>query len=54
MLTSLFNNVSSNIDLASILLCTVTSLILGIVVAFTHALTSKSSKNFLVGIANFG
>ncbi len=51
MLTSLFNNVSSNIDLASILLCTVTSLILGIVVAFTHALTSKSSKNFLVTLS---
>lgn len=51
MLTSLFNNVSSNIDLASILLCTVVSLILGIVVAFTHALTSKSSKNFLVTLS---
>lgn len=51
MLTSLFNNVSSNIDLGSILLCTIVSLILGLVVAFTHAFTSKANKNFLITLS---
>lgn len=51
MLKSLFSNVSSSIDINSILLCTLVSLILGIIVAFIHKKTSKYSKNFLVTLA---
>lgn len=50
MLTSLFTE-STNIELSSILLCTIASLGLGLVVAFTHMLTSKHNKNFLITIA---
>lgn len=51
MLNSLFTNSTSSIELSSILLCTVVSLILGIAVALTHMFTSKYNKNFLVTLA---
>ena len=51
MLTSLFTSTSSNIELSSILICTLVSLVLGIIVAITHRLTSKYNKNFLITLA---
>lgn len=51
MLTSLFSDATSNIDLVSILICTIVSLALGIVVAVTHRITSKYNKNFLITLA---
>lgn len=48
MLESLFNNTSGNIDLLSILICSITSIILGIIIAVTHMKTSKYSKDFLI------
>lgn len=51
MLNSLFSENTASIELGSILLCTLTSLVLGIVVAFTHKLTSRHNKNFLVTLA---
>lgn len=50
MLESLFNNTSGNIDLLSILICSITSIILGIIIAVTHMKTSKYSKDFLITI----
>lgn len=48
MLNSLFSEVSSSVKLASILICTIVSIVLGSMIAFTHKKTSKCSKNFLV------
>lgn len=51
MLTSLFTEISSNLNLMTLIICTIVSLFLGLIVAFTHLLTSRSSKNFLVTLA---
>lgn len=51
MLESLFSNAESNIKITSILICTLTSLILGLVIAHTHKKTSRYSKDFLVTLA---
>lgn len=51
MLTSLFTSTASNIELSTILLCTLVSLILGLIVAFTHMFTSRYNKNFLITLA---
>ena len=51
MLDSIFSNVSSTVDITEILLCMVTAIVLGLIIAFTHKKTSKSNKNFLTTIA---
>ncbi len=51
MLKSLFSNTTSQIELSSILICTLVSLVLGMVIAYTHKKTSKYSKNFLVTLS---
>lgn len=51
MLNSLFSNTASSVELSSILICTLVSLILGGVIAYTHKLTSTHSKNFLITLA---
>ena len=51
MLNSLFSSATSNIEITSILICTLVSIILGICVAITHKLTSKYTKNFLITLA---
>jgi len=48
MLTSLFSDTGSNVELSSILICSIVSIALGFVIAFTHMKTSKYSKNFLI------
>lgn len=51
MLKSLFNSTSSSVELWAILVCTLVSLILGVIVAYTHKKTSRYSKNFLITLA---
>ena len=51
MLKSLFNSTSSSVELWAILVCTLVSIILGVIVAYTHKKTSKYSKNFLITLA---
>ena len=51
MLTSLFSKASSSIELWAILVCSLTAIILGLIVAYTHKKTSKYSKNFLITLA---
>ena len=52
MLKSIFTDtITSNVSIGAILICTLTSIILGIVIAFTHKATSKYSKNFLITLA---
>ncbi len=48
MLTSLFTESTSNISLIKIVICTLVSLVLGFIIAFTHKKTSKYSQNFLI------
>lgn len=45
MLESLFDN---TIDLSTILICSLFSVMLGFIIAFTHKKTSKYSKDFLI------
>ncbi|MGM9876886.1 MAG: DUF4956 domain-containing protein [Bacilli bacterium] len=51
MLKSLFNSTSSSVELWTILVCTIVSIILGVIVAYTHKKTSKYSKSFLITLA---
>ena len=51
MLKSIFSDTVSNVSLEAILVCTIASIVLGVVIAFTHKITSKYSKNFLITIA---
>ena len=51
MLDSIFSSVSSTVDITEILLCIITSIVLGLIIALTHKKTSKSNKNFLTTIA---
>jgi hypothetical protein len=51
MLNSIFSETASSVELSSILLCSIISIILGIVIALTHKQTSKYNKNFLVTLS---
>lgn len=52
MLTSIFSDTTTTtIELSSIIICSICSIILGIIIAITHKLTSKYNKNFLSSIA---
>ena len=48
MLNSILNGTSSSIELTSIMICIVCSVVLGLIVAFTYRSTGKYSKNFLI------
>src|SRR5574344_1173740 len=51
MFSSILEGVSettSSLSVSSALICVATSIILGLVIAFTHKITSKYSKNFLI------
>ena len=51
MLESIFTNSTSSVELTPILICSLVSIILGLLIAFTHKVTSKYNKNFLVTIS---
>jgi len=48
MLESIFSESESLISMESIFICIIVSIILGVIIAFTHKCTSKYNKNFLV------
>ncbi len=48
MFNSIFDTTSSALDVTSILICSVAAIMLGLVIAFTHLKTSRTSKNFLI------
>lgn len=51
MLHSIFENtVNTSIELSSLLICSIVSILLGLVIALTHKYTSRYSKNFLITI----
>lgn len=51
MLNSIFLSSTSSIEISSILVCSITSIILGVLIALTHKQTSNYNKNFLVTIS---
>ena len=51
MFNSIFNGISSSIDLGSMLICVFCSIFLGLIVAFTYKTTSRYSKNFLITLS---
>lgn len=52
MLKSLFNDSVSSINLESLLICSLVSIIIGLIIAFVHMKTSRYSKNFLITLAS--
>lgn len=48
MFNSIFDASSAALDIKSILICAAVALALGLVIAFTHLKTSKTTKNFLI------
>jgi len=48
MFNSIFDTSASALDVKSILICSLAALALGLVIAFAHLKTSKTSKNFLI------
>lgn len=51
MLNSIFLSSTSSIEISSILVCSITSIILGVLIALTHKQTSHYNKNFLITIS---
>lgn len=51
MLNSLFSTATSQVELTEVLVCSLISIILGIIIALTHKYTSKYNKNFLTTIS---
>lgn len=48
MFNSIFDTSTSSLSITSILICSLAAILLGLVIAFTHLKTSKTSKNFLI------
>ena len=48
MFNSVFDTASAGLQITTILLCSAAALMLGLVIAFTHLKTSRTSKNFLI------
>ncbi|MBQ6130360.1 DUF4956 domain-containing protein [Candidatus Saccharibacteria bacterium] len=48
MFNSIFDTTAASLDIKSILLASVAAVLLGLVVAFTHLKTSRTTKNFLI------
>ena len=51
MLDSIFSSSTATVDITQIILVALTSIVLGLIIAFTHKLTTKSNKNFLISVA---
>ncbi len=48
MFNSVFDTSSAGLNITSILMCSAVAIALGLVIAFTHMKTSRTSKNFLI------
>ncbi len=51
MFHSIFDQTSSGLDITSILMCSGVGILLGLVIAFVHMKTTRTTKNFLVTLA---
>lgn len=50
MFSSIFTETTISVELSEILVCSIASVILGLIVALTHKYTSKYNKNFLITV----
>ena len=48
MFNSVFDTASSGLNITTILICSGVAILLGLVIAFTHMKTSRTSRNFLI------
>ncbi len=48
MLESILNDSTASVDLADALVCIGVAIVLGFIISFTHKITTKSTKNFLI------
>lgn len=48
MLNSIITNNESLLDIKTLLICLIVAIVYGLIIAFTHKITSKYSKNFLI------
>lgn len=51
MFNSIFDQASFGLDIKSILICSGVGILLGLIIAFTHMKTTRTTKNFLVTLA---
>ena len=51
MFNTIFNNTATGLDVSTVLICAAVALVLGIVVAFTHMKTSRTTKGFAITLA---
>lgn len=50
MFNSIFDSFNSSIDVMSLFICFIVSIILGFIIALVHKKTARSSKNFLITV----
>lgn len=51
MFNSIISNSTDGIAMTTILVCSLVSIVLGVIIAITHKFTSKSNKNYLITIS---
>ena len=51
MFNTIFNNTATGLDVSTVLICAAAALVLGIIVAFTHMKTSRTTKGFAITLA---
>lgn len=51
MFESIISETAGTLSIQSALICMATSIILGVIIAYVHMLTSKTSKNFLITLS---
>lgn len=51
MLSSIFSNSATSVEFAPIFICSICSVVLGVIIALVHKYTSKYNKNFLITIS---
>lgn len=53
MFNSIFDSFNSSIDVMSLFICFIVSIILGFIIALVHKKTARSSKNFLITVCSY-
>ena len=51
MFNTIFDNTATGLSVDTVLICAVVALVLGVVIAFTHLKTSRTTKGFAITLA---
>ena len=51
MFKTIFDNTATGLDIQTVLICAAVALVLGIIIAFTHMKTSRTTKGFAITLA---